>query len=134
MPSSVDGDRTWFDRFADGASALASRAAFFAFAVLLVVVWAPSFWLFGDVDTWQLAINTPTTVGTWLLVALLQNSQRRADLADQHKQNAIAGALAELMRATVEQGGDLDAEAAERLERAYYELRDAVGLEERESA
>lgn len=114
---------------------MASRASFFAFAVALVVVWAPSYWVFGDIDTWQLAINTPTTVGTWLLVALLQNSQRRADLADQHKQNAIAAGLAELMRAAVGQrDGNLEAEDAERLERAYHELRDVIGLEERESA
>ncbi len=125
----------WFDRFADAASRMASRASFFVFAVALVVVWAPSYWLFGSIDTWQLAINTPTTVGTWLLVALLQNSQRRADLADQHKQNAIAAGLAELMRAMVaQQDGNLDADTAERLERAYYELRDVVGAEERESA
>jgi len=58
--------------------------------VLLVVMWAPSYLLLPDVDTWQLIINTVTTIVTFLLVALLQNTQKRADEAIQHKLNTIA--------------------------------------------
>lgn len=60
--------RGFFDRFAGRSAAFVSRAPFFVFCVLLVVVWAP-----GNFDTYQLLINTPTTIVTFLLVALLQN-------------------------------------------------------------
>jgi low affinity Fe/Cu permease len=57
---------------------VASRAVFFAFCVLPIVVWAPSILVFGSIDTWQLIINTATTIITFLMVALLQNSQTRS--------------------------------------------------------
>jgi len=111
----------WFDRFATAASKFVSRAWFFAGCVLLVVVWAPSILIFRDLNTWQLIINTLTTIVTFLLVALLQNTQERSDAATQDKLNAIADSLSHLMK---EQG----------LERESDELRDAVGLENRETS
>jgi low affinity Fe/Cu permease len=66
-----------FDRFADRVEAVVAHAAFFAFCVALVLVWAPSILVFRSVDTWQLVINTATTIITFLLVALLQNTQKR---------------------------------------------------------
>jgi low affinity Fe/Cu permease len=123
-PSDVSATLTLFDRFADRASQVVSRAPFFAFCVLLVVVWIPSYFAFGSIDTWQLVINTVTTIVTFLLVALLQNSQTRADQALQQKLNAIAEGLAELMAADKAKG----------LGHEIKELRAAVGLEERESA
>jgi low affinity Fe/Cu permease len=79
MPLEVSGDVGFFDRFANRTSMLASRAVFFALCVALVVVWVPSIFLLRDVDTWQLIINTATTIVTFLLVALLQNTQTRSD-------------------------------------------------------
>jgi Low affinity iron permease len=137
MPSSVSARVGLFDRFAGAASGFASRAWFFAGCVLLVVIWAPSFFVFGSVDTWQLIINTATTIITFLLVALLQNTQTRADQATQHKLNALAEGLATLMRENLDAAtadaddGGLD---PDRLRRDIHELRQAVGLEERESA
>lgn len=125
MPSDVSEKLGLFDRFAGAASSFASRAWFFAICVLLVLVWAPSYFLIGTVDTWQLIINTITTIVTFLMVALLQNSQTRADAAVQDKLNAIAAALAELMEETSE---------SRKLQEATVELRDAVGLEDRESS
>jgi hypothetical protein len=100
-----------------------SKAWFFIACTLLVVIWAPSFALF-NIDTWQLIINTLTTIITFLLVALLQNTQKRADDALQHKLNAIADGLADLMR--VLDNGD------GRLTDDRRELLAAVGLEDRE--
>jgi low affinity Fe/Cu permease len=122
--SEVSEQMSLFDRFADHASKVVSRAPFFAFCVLLVVVWLPSYFAFGSIDIWQLVINTITTIVTFLLVALLQNSQTRADQALQQKLNAIAEGLAELMAADKAKG----------LGHEIKELRAAVGLEERESA
>lgn len=132
MPSSVTPHVGWFDRFAGRASALASRAWFFASCVLLVVVWLPSYFVLGDLDTWQLVINTATTVVTFLMVALLQNAQTRADMAVQHKLNAIAAALSELMAAS-SNAGELEPGERGRLEASVRELCAAVGLEEWES-
>ncbi|MFI9595323.1 low affinity iron permease family protein [Nonomuraea sp. NPDC052265] len=122
LPSEIDGRLSVFDRFATVVAAFAFKPWFFALCVLLVVLWAPSYLVIRDVDTWQLLVNTGTTIITFLLVALIQNTQSRADPAVQHKLNAIASALAELM-------ADSPADA-----RAVRELRNAVGLEERESA
>lgn len=132
LPSSVAGEPGWFDRFAAAASHWVSQAWFFSACLLMVLVWAPSYLLFGSVDTWQLVINTATTIVTFLLVALLQNTQQRADQATQHKLNAIATATAELMRIQVDP--DDSPAARGRLARDRYELLVAVGLEERESA
>jgi low affinity Fe/Cu permease len=123
MPSSETPSLSWFDRFATTASRVVSKAWFFSICVLLVVVWLPTVAIIPSVDTWQLVINTVTTVITFLLVALLQNSQSRAEAAVQKKLNAIAEALSEIM----------DKHDAD-LTRAITELRDAVGLEHRESS
>ena len=124
MPTDVDGRVGFFDRFAGHASHVASRAPFFAGCVILILVWAPTVALL-SFDTWQLLINTATTIVTFLLVALLQNSQTRNDQATQHKLNALADALADLMaHSSAEKDG---------LHEAINELRSAVGLEDRES-
>src|SRR5881227_315926 len=128
MPHEVSPEVGIFDRFAGGASRVASRAAFFAFCVAMVVVWAPSILVLRDVDTWQLIINTVTTIITFLMVALLQNSQTRSDQAVQHKLNAIADGLADVM-AYLTQDRDEPIDLREDM----TELRKAVGLEEHES-
>src|SRR3954471_8526514 len=127
MPSEVSRRVGFFDRFAGMASLVASRATFFAFCVLLILVWAPSYFVFQSVDTWQLIINTATTIITFLMVALLQNSQTRSDQAVQHKLNAIADGLADLMDHLSERHDDDD------LRNDIRELRLAVGLERIES-
>src|SRR5947207_1450219 len=127
MPSEVSNRVGFFDRFAGWSALIASRAYFFAFCVLLIVVWAPSFFLIRDLDTWQLIINTATTIITFLMVALLQNSQTRSDQAIQHKLNALSHALAAVMAHLVNESDGTD------LRQDMIELRDAVGLETHES-
>src|SRR2546425_223893 len=62
MPSEVSERVGFFDQFAGYAAHVASRAVFFAFCVALIVIWAPTIVLLRDVDTWQLIINTATTI------------------------------------------------------------------------
>ncbi|WP_269456413.1 low affinity iron permease family protein [Rhodococcus qingshengii] len=88
---------------------------FFVVCVVIVVLWAPSFFLLGTIDTWQLIINTVTTIVTFLLVALLQNTQKRSDDAVQHKLNAIADGLADLMKQLAQQHPELDKDLRELL-------------------
>ena len=118
---------SWFDRFATRASSIVSKAGFFAVCVVIVVVWAPSIAIIHSISTWQLIINTATTIITFLLVALLQNSQTRSDHAIQHKLNALAKGLADLMDAQASRHSDDD------LRQDLIELRLAVGLEDRET-
>lgn len=110
-----------FDAFASGASRFVSRAIFFAGCVALVIIWLPTYLLVGSFDTWQLLINTPTTIVTFLLVALIQNTQTRFENATNEKLNALAEAVADLMSYS-------DAPAAQK---DCERLRNAMGLEEK---
>lgn len=124
-PTDVQGDVSLFDRFATAVDRWVSKAWFFLGCVLIVVIWAPTI-TFMDVNTWQLVINTLTTIITFLLVALLQNTQSRSNDAIQKKLNAIADGLADLMLNT----GDSNS----RLNQDRRELLAAAGLEDRESS
>jgi low affinity Fe/Cu permease len=82
-----------FNKLAQGTAAQAGRASTFTLAVAIVIVWAVSGPLFKWSDTWQLVINTGTTIITFLMVFLIQNTQNRDTQALQLK-------LDELIRAT----------------------------------
>jgi low affinity Fe/Cu permease len=74
--------------FSHGASAISSAAgkpAVFAAAVAVIVIWAATGPIFAYSDTWQLIINTGTTIVTFLMVFLIQNSQNRDGAAIQVK-------------------------------------------------
>ena len=135
MPSDVSSRLGFFDRMAGHAADIVSRAPFFAFCVALVGVWliqgVIAIFVTKDIhrfldDKYQLEINTTTTIITFLAVALLQNTQTREDQATQHKLNAIADAMADLMDHMADRYDD------EELRGDIRELRLAVGLEERE--
>jgi low affinity Fe/Cu permease len=74
-----------FADIAQWTSREAGRAPMFALAVLVIVTWAVSGPFFGFSDTWQLVINTGTTIVTFLMVFLIQNSQNRDAAAIQVK-------------------------------------------------
>lgn len=116
-----DGRDSLFDRFAESASTFAAHAKFFLACVLLVALWVPSYFLFRNVNTWQLVINTATTIVTFLLVALLQNTQRRGDDAAHQKLDSIADGLADLMEHVAPDDDDLQQD--------MRELRASVGIE-----
>ena len=82
----------WFHRFASSAADLVGRSYAFMLAVALLLVWGASGPVFHFSDTWQLVINTGTTIVTFLMVFLIQNTQNR----DAH---AIHLKLDELIRA-----------------------------------
>lgn len=83
----------FFRKIAARVSMLAGTAITFLFAATIIVVWAFTGPLFGYSDTWQLVINTGTTIVTFLMVFLIQNTQNRDSKAAQIK-------LDELIRAT----------------------------------
>ena len=77
--------RSAFDRFAEAASDVVSGAPFFTVSLIVVVLWLPTIAIFSSVDTWQLVINTATTVVTFLMVFLIQSTQNRDSEAIQVK-------------------------------------------------
>ena len=74
-----------FSKFADRVAKLTGKPLTFIACVILIVVWAASGPVFHFSDTWQLVINTGTTIITFLMVFLIQNSQNRDAAAIQAK-------------------------------------------------
>jgi low affinity Fe/Cu permease len=109
-----------FRHFAARTSTTAGKPASFIAAVLLVVLWAATGPLFHFGDTWQLVINTSTTIITFLMVFLIQNTQNRDGAAVQIK-------LDELIRSSQAHNAllnleELDDETLERIHRHYCQL------------
>src|SRR5216117_2224823 len=85
-----------FTRFANAVARTTGKPITFALCCLIIVVWAVTGPIFGFSDTWQLIINTGTTIITFLMVFLIQNTQNRDGAAIQTK-------LDELIRASAAQ-------------------------------
>jgi low affinity Fe/Cu permease len=77
--------RSLFDRFSKAVAHFAGHPMAFAAAVLLIGLWIVSGPAFGFSDTWQLVINTATTIVTFLMVFVIQNTQNRDGAAVQIK-------------------------------------------------
>ena len=71
----------WFSHFASWTATASGRPHTFALACLIIIVWAVTGPLFAFSDTWQLVINTGTTIVTFLMVFLIQNTQNRDSAA-----------------------------------------------------
>jgi low affinity Fe/Cu permease len=112
--------RKLFRRFAEGTSRQAGKPMAFILAVALVVAWAATGPLFGYGDTWQLVINTSTTIITFLMVFLIQSSQNRDTAALQIK-------LDELIRTSQAHNAllnleELDEDDLDRIRKHYCKL------------
>lgn len=83
----------FFTRIAKWTARATGRPIAFVLALAVIIVWAVTGPLFGFSDTWQLAINTGTTVVTFWMVFVIQNSQNRASKAVQLKLDEVIRAL-----------------------------------------
>jgi len=111
----------WSEAFSKAACSVAhwmGKPIAFLIATALVIIWAATGPLFGYSDTWQLVINTSTTIVTFLMVFLIQNTQNRDTMAIQLKltELIIAVSEAENRFATAEDLSDED------LEKLHQEL------------
>ena len=113
--------KSWFTRFAKATAHATGQPSAFMIAVLVVAVWGISGPLFHWSDTWQLVINTGTTIVTFLMVFLIQSTQNRDSEAVQIK-------LDELLRVTPGAHNvlmnleELEEDELERIRRVYVKL------------
>lgn len=120
----------WFGRFATSTSRIAGKPVAFVIAVAIIGIWALVGPAFGFSDTWQLIINTSTTIVTFLMVFLIQNTQNRDGEAIQIKLDelirSIKGAhnsLLDIEKMTVEDLDKLRGEYEELAKKARHELK-----------
>jgi low affinity Fe/Cu permease len=104
----------WFARLAVATSRISGRPATFLLAAAVVLVWAITGPLFGFSDTWQLVINTGTTIVTFLMVFLIQATQNRDTLALQLKLDELIVATKNARNhiAGIEEASELEIERA----------------------
>lgn len=106
----------WFMRFATATANWTGTTAAFVVAFGIVVIWAATGPMFNYSDTWQLVINTGTTIVTFLMVFLIQNTQNRDTKALQVKLSELILALetANDRIAAIEQASPEELEAAQK--------------------
>lgn len=117
----LDYSTSWFLVFSRRLSNLAGRPTTFIVAVVGVLVWAVLGPIFHFSDTWQLVINTTTTIVTFLMVFLIQNTQNRDTAAMQIKLDELIRAIKGAQNSVLNVE-DLDDEALEALRARYEKL------------
>lgn len=116
---------SWFTRTAKWASRTAGRPMTFVIAVGIIVFWALTGPLFHFSDTWQLVINTGTTIITFLMVFLIQNTQNRDTEALQIKLDELIRSLNTAHNALLDLE-ELDDEELELIRKDYLQLAKAA--------
>jgi low affinity Fe/Cu permease len=112
---------SWFPALARWASTTSGSPLTFAFALGIVIIWALTGPIFGYSDTWQLVINTGTTIVTFLMVFLIQNTQNRDTQALQLKLDELIRVTKGARNLLIDLEG-LDDEQLEQLRQAYERL------------
>jgi low affinity Fe/Cu permease len=113
----------WFTGFASHMATVAGHYQTFLGAILVIIVWAVSGPFFGFSDTWQLVINTFTTLVTFLMVFLIQNTQNRDARAMHLKLDELIRSIEAADNAIIRAEDETDEELGE-LKRKYEALID----------
>jgi low affinity Fe/Cu permease len=119
-----------FRKPADAAASAVGSSRAFAAAALVVLVWAATGPVFHFSDTWQLVINTGTTVVTFLMVFLIQNTQNREARVTQLKLDELIRAVAGARNSLVDMEHMTDEELAQ-LQAEFEALRDRTAVHRR---
>jgi low affinity Fe/Cu permease len=124
--------RSWFSSFAGKIAHATGRPSAFFAATVVIVVWAATGPLFHYSDTWQLIINTGTTIVTFLMVFLIQNTQNRDTQAMQVKLDELirttAGAHKALLNLEALSDQELDQVRRDYAKLATHARRDLLNL------
>jgi len=112
---------SFFNRLAKWTSRTAAKPVAFALAIAIIISWAATGPVFGFSDTWQLVINTGTTIVTFLMVFLLQNTQYRDSEAIQIKLDELIRVIEGAHNALLELE-ELDQEDLDRIKAEYGRL------------
>ncbi len=115
-----------FHRFSQTTSRVVGSAWAFVIAILIIVVWAATGPIFNYSDTWQLIINTGTTIVTFLMVFLIQNTQNRDARALHLKLDELLRAVEQARTGMVDLE-DMSEEELDRLEKEFKSLRQKEG-------
>jgi low affinity Fe/Cu permease len=113
--------KSWFSRFAKLTARVSGKPVTFMIAVSVVVAWAVTGPLFGFSDTWQLVINTGTTIITFLMVFLIQSTQNRDSEAMQVKLDELIRATHGAQNALLDLE-ELEEEELDRIKAGYEEM------------
>jgi low affinity Fe/Cu permease len=114
---------SFFTKFAKRAATAAGRPLTFVAAVAVIVIWAATGPIFNFSDTWQLVINTGTTIITFLMVFLIQNTQNRDAEAVQIKLDEIIRATRGARNAVLDLE-EMDEKELDQIRKEYLDLAD----------
>ena len=120
-PKQFKGVNGFFIRFSGNVSKITGRPVAFLVALLLIITWAISGPLLGFSNTWQLIINTTTTIVTFLMVFIIQQSQNRDTMAIQLKLNELIASEKNASNRLIDVE-DLSGEELEVLKKFYVKL------------
>ena len=112
---------SWFNSFAKWSAYAAGHSATFIVSISVVIIWAVTGPIFGFSDAWQLVINTGTTIVTFFMVFLIQNTQNRNTSAIQIKLDELIRAVEGAHNALLDLE-ELDDEELERIKTNYEKL------------
>ena len=119
---------SWFTRAAKWASHASGRPTTFIIALAIIVIWAVTGPIFHFSDTWQLVINTSTTIITFLMVFLIQNTQNRDTEALQIKLDELIRAMEGAQNVVLDLQ-ELDDKDLEEFRKDYLKLAEAARRE-----
>jgi low affinity Fe/Cu permease len=120
--------RSWFTRLTKGTAHISGRPVTFAVAASVILVWALTGPIFGFSDTWQLVINTGTTIVTFLMVFLIQSTQNRDTEAIQVKLDEIIRAIGDAQNELLDLE-ELEEQDLDQIRDSYRELARKARLE-----
>ena len=113
--------QSWFSRFAKWTARATGRPGTFTLAVTVIIIWAVTGPLFGFSDTWQLIINTGTTIVTFLMVFLIQSTQNRDSEAMQVKLDELIHVMKGAQNALLDLE-ELEEEELDHIRAGYQEI------------
>jgi low affinity Fe/Cu permease len=113
--------KSWFTRFTKWTARASGKSVTFITALLIIVAWAITGPIFGFSDTWQLIINTGTTIITFLMVFLIQSTQNRDSEAMQVKLDELIHVMKGAQNALLDLE-ELEEEELDRIREGYQKI------------